>query len=78
MTDDLRLKDFNQFYHLLLKTLLSIPTIRFTATVYYKNHAYPHETGAEALKILFYDGFQYVAIFLTGFVLFSSNLLKNH
>ena len=44
----------------------------------FRLHAYPHETGAEAVKILFYDGFQYVAIFLTGFVLFSSNLLKNH
>jgi len=40
-------------------------------------HAYPHKTGAEAVKIRFYDGFQFVVTFLAGFVPFSSNLLKN-
>jgi hypothetical protein len=40
-------------------------------------HAYPHETGSEAEKIRLYDGFQYVVTSLTGFVPFSSNLLKN-
>ena len=34
-------------------------------------------TGATALMIRFYDGIQYVVIFLAGFVPFSSNLLKN-
>ena len=40
-------------------------------------YAYPHESGEAALTIRFCDGFQYVVAFLSGFVPFSSNLLKN-
>ncbi len=40
-------------------------------------YAYPDDSGAAALMIRFYDGFQYVVTFLAGFVPFSSNLLKN-
>ena len=41
------------------------------------SHAYPDDSSAAALMIQFYVGFQYVVTFLAGFVLFSSNLLKN-
>ena len=40
-------------------------------------HAYPDDSGVAALMTRFYVGFQYVVTFLAGFVLFSSNLLKN-
>jgi len=40
-------------------------------------HAYPVDSSAVALIIKFYVGFQYVMTFLAGFVLFSSNILKN-
>jgi hypothetical protein len=42
-------------------------------------HAYPDDSGAAALmiQILCWISICYVVTFLTGFVLFSSNLLKN-
>jgi hypothetical protein len=43
----------------------------------YPSYAYPDDSGAAALMIRFYDGFQNVVTFLAGFVPFSSNLLKN-
>jgi hypothetical protein len=52
-------------------------TFKLSLFFLFMGYAYPDDSGATALTVRFYDGFQYFVTLLAGFVPFSSNLLKN-